>query len=120
MLSLNHVMCSAGTSRLPTTNNLFPLPPFANLDITLYPFPSSVAFADQCVNIFPTPSNHLASGAMEKHMYHEKEKLHVDDERMAKEKESVVRVSLENEIFSLKSHVLSLSQKGSLVPESVS
>ncbi|GKB02997.1 hypothetical protein Tco_0831086 [Tanacetum coccineum] len=52
--------------------------------------------------------------------HHEKEKLHVDDERMAKEKESVVRVSLENEIFSLKSHVLSLSQKGSLVPESVS
>ncbi|GKE84515.1 hypothetical protein Tco_1558257, partial [Tanacetum coccineum] len=47
------------------------------------------------------------------------EKLRADDERMAKEKESVVRVSLENEISSLKSDVLSLSQKGSSVPESL-
>ncbi|GJW23576.1 hypothetical protein Tco_0034198 [Tanacetum coccineum] len=45
---------------------------------------------------------------------HEKEKLHADDERMVKEKESVVQVSLKNEISSLKSEVLSLSQKEGL------
>ncbi|GJX80613.1 hypothetical protein Tco_0328762 [Tanacetum coccineum] len=50
---------------------------------------------------------------------HENEMLRVDDERMAKEKESILRVSLENEISSLKSDVLSLSQKRSLVPESL-
>ncbi|CAH1414445.1 unnamed protein product [Lactuca virosa] len=50
----------------------------------------------------------------------EEEKLQTDNERKNKEKESAARVSLENEISSLKSEILSLSQKEGSVPEHVS
>ncbi|XP_024994558.1 uncharacterized protein LOC112527929 isoform X2 [Cynara cardunculus var. scolymus] len=50
---------------------------------------------------------------------YEAEKLQSDQERKDKEKESAARVSLENEISTLKSEILSLSQKGGSVPEHV-
>ncbi|KAL8267346.1 hypothetical protein R6Q59_004690 [Mikania micrantha] len=45
---------------------------------------------------------------------YEEEKLRTEHERKEKEKESAARVSLETEISSLKSEILSLSQKGGL------
>lgn len=50
---------------------------------------------------------------------YEEEKLQSDQERKDKEKESAARVSLENEISTLKSEILSLSQKGGSAPEHV-
>ncbi|KAI3502268.1 hypothetical protein L1887_30301 [Cichorium endivia] len=49
----------------------------------------------------------------------EEEKLQTDNERKDKEKESSARASLENEISSLKSELLSLSQKEGSIPEHV-
>lgn len=49
----------------------------------------------------------------------EEEKLQTDNERKDKEKESSARASLENEISSLKSELLSLSQKEGSLPEHV-
>ncbi|KAF5754578.1 hypothetical protein HanXRQr2_Chr17g0792871 [Helianthus annuus] len=51
---------------------------------------------------------------------YEEEKLQTDHERKEKEKESAARVSIENEISTLKAEISSLSKKGGSVSESTS
>ncbi|KAI3728852.1 hypothetical protein L6452_17496 [Arctium lappa] len=73
----------------------------------------------QAVEIYAGKFTMMEKTHLEFRKAYEELKLQADQERKDKEKESAARVSLENEISTLKSEILSSSKKGGSVPEHV-